>query len=144
MSYGGFFKVILILTAILTICIGILKPKMHTSVMIQNSEYATALPDIKTTDNTQLMPTVSTEQAKNTVTKDNNITISKENTKKVDNTVKKTVNTKPISNTTVATNVVTQKTVVKETKPVVKNTQTTVKPVTNSVKILYMVHIKKI
>lgn len=141
MSYGSFFKIILVLTIVLTVCIGILKPKMHTSVMIQNSEYAMETPDIKTMDNIQATAVVSTEQAKNTVKKTDTVKVTNDSVKNIDNTVKNTINTMPVNHIKSTTNTVSQKSVatetkpiIKEVKPVVKKEQTAVKPVKSVVK----------
>ncbi len=96
--------------------------------MVQNSEYDMEAVDIKTTDSPQEMAVVSAEPVKNTVTKNDNVKLTKnESTKKVNNTVKETVSAKTVNNTKTATNVVTQ-------KPVAKTEKNTVKPVTSTVK----------
>ena len=127
MSYSNFFKIIIILTIVFTICIGLLKPKIHTSVMVQNSEYGISNTDIEMTNAIQTIPTISTEQVKNTVKKADSISVANLNTKNADNVVKEPVNAKSVSNTKVTANVLTQ-------KPVVKKEKTAVKPVTSTVK----------
>ena len=95
--------------------------------MVQNSEYGISNTDIEMTNAIQTIPTISTEQVKNTVKKADSISVANLNTKNADNVVKEPVNAKSVSNTKVTANVLTQ-------KPVVKKEKTAVKPVTSTVK----------
>ena len=47
MNYGTFFKFTIILLIIITVCICVINPKMHTEIFVYNSEYKIPTQDIK-------------------------------------------------------------------------------------------------
>lgn len=58
MNYNLFFKILLVLAIISTICIFCTKPKMHTAVLVYNSEYTIVEPKVETTVE-KSMPTLT-------------------------------------------------------------------------------------
>lgn len=65
MNYNLFFKILLILAIISTVCIFCAKPKMHTTMLVYNSDYTIVEPKVETTVEKSL-PTVTqqTQQRK--------------------------------------------------------------------------------
>ncbi len=81
MNYSLFFKILLGLAIISTICIFCTKPKMHTSVLVYNSDYTIVEPKVETTVEKSI-PTVTSHPQQRKKVED------------VVNTVQNTQNTK--------------------------------------------------
>lgn len=58
MNYNLFFKILLILAIITTVCVFCAKPKMHTTMLVYNSDYTIVEPKVETTVEKSL-PTVT-------------------------------------------------------------------------------------
>lgn len=65
MNYGLFFKISLIITVILTLCICFTKPQMHKNMLIYNSDYEVVEHKVET-KKIQELPTVTTSTQKKT------------------------------------------------------------------------------
>lgn len=69
MSYGNIYKIFILIAVILSVCLGMMKPAMHTNLMIYNSDYKVVAPEIEqepikvVTVQTEL-PKLSTETVK--------------------------------------------------------------------------------
>lgn len=82
MNYNLFFKILLCLAIISTICIFCAKPKMHTAVLVYSSDYTIVEPKVETTVE-KYLPTVSQQPQQ------------RKKVENVVNTVKNVQNTKP-------------------------------------------------
>ena len=58
MNYGTFFKFTIILLIIITVCICVINPKMHTEIFVYNSEYKIPTQDIKLEEK-KVYPTIT-------------------------------------------------------------------------------------
>lgn len=95
MSYTNIFKILILFTLVCTVCLSLIKPKMHTNLMIYNSDYKVVeeqveqRPVVSTVEQTalpQLIPQ-TTVKTVNTVQREEKVakapTVAKEETKTV-------------------------------------------------------------
>lgn len=95
MSYTNIFKILILFTLVCTVCLSLIKPKMHTNLMIYNSDYKVVekqveqRPVVSTVEQTtlpQLIPQTTVKTVK-TVQREEKIakapTVAKEETKTV-------------------------------------------------------------
>lgn len=87
--YNVFFKILIIVVVLSTLCILGLKPKMHSKVLIYNSEYSIAEPDEETAEVTQIPEKEQVQVVQNTVSNE-----VKNEVQKKDNVFQKTENVK--------------------------------------------------
>ena len=99
MNYNLFLKISLILLIISTLCIYVLKPKMHTKVLIYDSNFSIVEQKNETVEKN--IPTVSQKQE------------PEQKTKKVIDTVKEEIQTKTPKTTTVKLNKINNSTPIK-------------------------------
>ena len=105
------YKLLAILTIILTLCICIVKPQMHRAVLVYDSNYTIVEPKIETETDKKLPSVAQTEQVKTTkqtvtVPKTETKTFKKQTPVQTKNTVKTSTTTtavKPVQNIKTAT-----------------------------------------
>ena len=123
MNYNLFFKILLCLAIISTICIFCTKPKMHTAVLVYSSDYTIVEPKVETTVE-KYLPTVSQQPQQ------------RKKVENVVNTVKNVQNTKPEQPKTTTQ-------IKKQTSPQTEQTQVRTAPKTDVTKSKKQTHAKK-
>lgn len=115
--YNVFFKILILITVLSTLCILGLKPKMHSKVLIYNSEYTIVEPEEETAENTQIPEKEQVQVVQNTVSNE----VKKEIQKK-DNFSQKTEKLKTAAKPKQEAITASQKVTVKQPQKEVQNT----------------------